>query len=118
MKVTVSKVFILKNMKSESTEESAAATVEKEIEENFCIFANIWVIWVNWVNLDTVPGKYRKAKDGSPEKRWLARKTQNNTFSLELFLLNAKLSAFHFPPITTVSKIYFSLFLFLSFCSW
>ena len=66
-------------MKSESTEESAltfstvaaaaaAATVEKEIEDKFCIFANIWVIWVNWVNLGTVPGKYRKAKDGSPKK--------------------------------------------------
>ena len=67
MKVTVSKVFILKHMKSESTEESAAATVEKEIEDKFCIFANIWVIWVNWVNLGTVPGKYRKPKDGSPK---------------------------------------------------
>ena len=67
MKVTVSKVFILQNMKSESTEESAAVPVEKEIEDKFCIFADIWVIWVNWVNLGTVPGKYRKAKDGSPK---------------------------------------------------
>ena len=51
----------------------------------------------------------RQKKDGPPKN------PQNKNFSLELFLLNAKLSAFHFTPITTVINMVVGLFLFLSF---